>query len=77
MVKDNLTRIKHMLDAAHAACSFVQNKSKADVETDLMLSSALIRQLEILGEAAGRVTPDSKKDIPSFLGIKLLECEIG
>lgn len=58
MAKDNLTRLRHMLDAAKAACTFIHAKTRADLEHDLMLMSALTRQLEILGEAAGRVSRD-------------------
>lgn len=61
MVKDNFVRIKHMLDAAHAICRFIQKSERRNLESDLMLSSALIRQLEILGEAASGVSKDFRE----------------
>lgn len=54
-------RVKHMLDAAFAITSFVQKSNRQSLQTDLMLSSALIRQLEILGEAATAVSADFKE----------------
>ena len=62
MVKGNFVRIKHMLDAAHAIEQFIQNRTRQDIESDLMLFSALIRQLEIFGEAAAGISQECRKD---------------
>lgn len=64
MAKDNFVRIRHMLDASQAICSFIQKSGRIDLEQDLMLSSALIRQLEILGEAATGVSSDFRTRFP-------------
>lgn len=66
MVKDNFVRIKHMLDAALAIHKFIQERDRSDLENDLMLSSALIRQLEIMGEAAGGISNDFREEHPSI-----------
>lgn len=50
-----------MLDAAHAISSFIQKNNRQNLESDLMFSSALIRQLEILGEAAIGISIDFKE----------------
>jgi uncharacterized protein with HEPN domain len=50
-------RLRHMLDAALKARSFAKDRSREDLETDEMLALALVRLLEILGEAAARVSP--------------------
>lgn len=47
-----------MLDAAEAVECFVQGKSFADYEADLMLRSAVERQIEIIGEAARHVSDE-------------------
>lgn len=44
-----------ILAAAAAIDQFVQGKSRADYDDDLMLRSAVERQLEILGEAVRRL----------------------
>lgn len=57
-----------MLDAAKTASGFVQGKSFADYESDRLLKSAVERQIEIIGEAARRVSDDfqtSHPEIPS------------
>ena len=59
-------RLRHMLDAAGKALSFVQDRSREDLETDEMLALALVRLLEILGEAAGRVSPDVQAELPTI-----------
>ena len=46
-----------MLDAAHEAQSFIQGRSRDDVNSDRMLLLSLVKSIEIIGEAAGRVTP--------------------
>jgi uncharacterized protein with HEPN domain len=45
-----------MLDAAQQARSFVDGRSIADLRSNAMLSLALIRLIEIFGEAATRVS---------------------
>ena len=48
-------RLGHMLDHAREAISLVQGKSRSDLDRDRVLNLALVRLLEIVGEAAGRV----------------------
>jgi len=45
-----------MLDAAYKAREFVQGRNRSDLESDEMLALALVRLLEIFGEAAARVS---------------------
>ena len=49
---DTQTRLKHMRDAAAKAVQFVQGRNRSDLDTDEMLALALVRLLEIVGEAA-------------------------
>jgi uncharacterized protein with HEPN domain len=56
-----------MLTAAQAVRDFVAARSFEDYEQDLMLRSAVERQIEIIGEAARRVSPafrDAHPEIP-------------
>jgi uncharacterized protein with HEPN domain len=57
----SLTQIR---DSASEALQFSRGKSRADLDTDRMLSLALTRLLEIIGEAAGRVTPSARERLP-------------
>ena len=54
MRPDDLTRIRHMFEAAENAQDFISGKSRADLDTDPMLLFALVRAIEIIGEAFGR-----------------------
>ncbi len=56
MSKDDLVRLRHMLDSAMEAVELIQGKSRADLDTNRVVSLALVRLLEIVGEAANRVT---------------------
>ncbi len=56
---EDITRLRHMLESAIDAVSFVQNKTRDSLETDKMLSLALVRCIEIIGEAASKVSRGS------------------
>jgi uncharacterized protein with HEPN domain len=50
-----------MLDHAREALDMVRDAVRADLDTDRKLNLALVRLLEILGEAANRVPPDEQR----------------
>jgi uncharacterized protein with HEPN domain len=58
-------RLRHMRDAACAALRFVRGRTRADLDTDEMLAFALIRALEILGEAADKLSDAAQAAYPS------------
>ncbi len=60
MWKDDSVRMHHMLDAAREAVSFAQNKSRKSLDTDRKLVLALVKSIEIIGEAAANVTKESQ-----------------
>ena len=65
-------RILHMVESARQAMSFVQARCRADLDTDPQLRLAVLRALEVLGEAAGRVSPAMRAahpDIPWRLAV--------
>lgn len=49
-----------MLEAAENAQRFIYGKSRADLDTDPMLLFALVRAIEILGEAASKVSSEQR-----------------
>ena len=53
---DDLTRLKHIQQAIAEAMSFVEGRSRTDLETERMLSLALVRLIEIIGEAANHIS---------------------
>jgi len=49
-------RIRHMLEAAEKAAEFSKGRKRSDLEEDEKLTLSLVHLLEILGEAAGKVS---------------------
>ena len=45
-----------MLDHAREAVTLAQGKGRADLDEDRLLELALVRLLEVIGEAASRVS---------------------
>ena len=53
-----------MLDAARKAAALTTGKARVEIEGDEVLQLALARLLEILGEAAGKVTSTFREAHP-------------
>lgn len=67
MPPEDIVRLRHMLEAIEDASTFIANRRREDLDTDKMLRFALVRCVEIVGEAAGRMgeaTRASAADIP-------------
>lgn len=60
MRRKDFFRLTHMLDSCHAILNFMQGRSRSDLDQDRMLSSAVIRELQVIGEAAGKVSRDTQ-----------------
>jgi uncharacterized protein with HEPN domain len=63
---DDSTRLHHMLDAATEAVNFVKGKSREDLESDRLLSLGLVRLLEIVCEAATKVSKEKQSELPNI-----------
>jgi uncharacterized protein with HEPN domain len=64
---DDHTRLRHMMDAAHRAHELALGHRRQDLDADDVLGLALVRLLEILGEAARGVSTglrDAHPEIP-------------
>ncbi|MBI2761840.1 MAG: DUF86 domain-containing protein [Chloroflexi bacterium] len=55
-----------MLDAAREAIQFAASRTHADLDADQMLLHSLIRCLEIIGEAASRVSAGTRQETPAI-----------
>jgi len=62
----DLIRLKHMLGHAGEALEMTRGKDRSELNTNRMLELALIRLIEIIGEAAARITPELQAQHPSF-----------
>jgi uncharacterized protein with HEPN domain len=62
---DDTIRIRHMIGAGEGALRFIADRTRADLDADEMMRFALVRAIEIIGEAASRVSPETRSQIPS------------
>jgi uncharacterized protein with HEPN domain len=60
MFKDDRVRLRHMLDAGREAVGFLGNRPRADLSSDRQLVLALVKAIEIIGEAAYRTAPETQ-----------------
>ena len=61
MESKDLIRLKHMRDSTEAILSFAKGRQRAALNKDRLFQSAVLRELEIIGEAAGQVSEKTKK----------------
>lgn len=72
MPKDDEVRLRHMLEAAREAASFARGRVRSDLETDRQLVLALVKDIEILGEAAAQVGEGTRTRTPSIPWQKII-----
>lgn len=63
---DDSVSWRHMLDHARKAVSLIENRSRSDLDTDRLLSLALVRLAEIVGEAATRISMPLRRQHPEI-----------
>jgi len=61
MKPEDRVRVQHMLDAAQEACEFMGGVSFEDLKRSRLLTNAVVRSLEVLGEAAAQITPEFRE----------------
>jgi uncharacterized protein with HEPN domain len=67
MTLDDTSRLKHMLDAALEAQTFMKDITLESLREDRKTIQAVIRSIEVIGEAAVNISKDFKEvhpDIP-------------
>jgi len=57
----DLIRVKHIIDAVTEALSFIKKKTRSDLNRDRKLVLSLVKEIEIVGEAASKIRPEFKK----------------
>jgi len=62
----DVIRLRHMLDAAQEAVGYAQGRTRSDLNTDTMLARALVQCVEIIGEAASRITRATRDQLSSL-----------
>lgn len=63
---DSVIFYRHMLDHAQEAVALIHGKSRKDLDRDRLLNLALVRLLEIIGEAANRIPKEDQARHPQI-----------
>ena len=63
--KKDRVRLLDMRDHAREALDFISGKSRSDLQDVRWLNLSLVRLLEIVGEAANRVSDQTRSEYPS------------
>jgi uncharacterized protein with HEPN domain len=60
MLAEDRVRLRHMVEAGESAVQFVAGHQRADLDEDRMLLFALVRAIEVLGEAASKISEETR-----------------
>jgi hypothetical protein len=74
MIKDDLAYIDHILDCIRKINEFSKGISLKEFKNNELVQDAIIRNIEIIGEAQKKSPKTQNKPIIRFPGRKLLGC---
>ena len=63
---DDSVRLQHMVDAAKEAVDFLKDQSREVLQHHRMLLLSLVRCIEVIGEAASKITKEFQQKYPEI-----------
>jgi uncharacterized protein with HEPN domain len=63
MSPDDRVRVGHIIEMFDAATRFIKGKQRSDLDSDQMLLFALVRAVEISGEAASKISAEGRNEL--------------
>jgi uncharacterized protein with HEPN domain len=66
MTNHDRIRLRHMLESAKEAQSYIVGSKRANLDRDRQLVHSLVRCIEIVGEAAAKVSQQCRSEIVSI-----------
>ncbi len=66
MRKNDVVLLRHMLDAAEEAMGFVRGRKRSDLDQDRQFVLALVKDIEIIGEAAYPTSDETRAKLPDI-----------
>ncbi len=66
MLRDDEIRLSHVLEATREALSFVSGKTRAELTADRMLVLAVVKEVEIISEAAAQISDQCREHFPKI-----------
>ena len=73
MPKDDAIRFRHMLESALEALEFTRPHHRSDLDQDRLLLLGLLKLIEILGEAAARIRPETRNRYPQIPWMDIID----
>ena len=66
MNEQDEVRLRHMLDESRRVQRFIHDHSREDMDSDDLFAYAIVRAVEIIGEAASRISPEFRAQTPEI-----------
>ena len=63
MTRHDAIRLRHLIDAASEAVSFARGRTREDLKSDRQLALSLVKDIEIVGEAASQITESTRMEL--------------
>jgi uncharacterized protein with HEPN domain len=70
-MKDDKVFLKHILDAIENIEEYLSGASYEDFSSNKMMVDAVVRELEIIGEASANITSGFQKEHPDVMWAKM------
>jgi hypothetical protein len=77
MSPDDRVRLRHIADALKAAMRFTEGRSREDLDKDQMLAFALLHAIQIVGEAASKISAEFREQHPQIPWVLITGMAIG
>lgn len=65
-LREESVRLRHMLEHAREAVEICRRRCRSDLDADRLLNLALVRLIEVVGEAASKVSGDVREGNPDI-----------
>ena len=66
MEADQAGRLRDILTASRLIASYVKDTSEADFRADSQKQDAVVRRIEIIGEATSHLSVETRRELPSL-----------
>jgi uncharacterized protein with HEPN domain len=66
MEADQLGRLRDILEASRLIASYVKDTAEADFRADTQKQDAVVRRIEVIGEAAAHLSEETRRAVPDL-----------
>ena len=72
LLDDDLTRLRHIIDAAQEAIGYVEDMTLTQFQSLRPLQHSVVRCIEIIGEASNRITKELRDAYPQIPWVDII-----